>query len=95
MSAEEVSALKKRVSELEGTIVRLEARIRQLGGGPPEKTPEGICYITGKENHGGPDDCPHRSIYRYQKQCRGGPCVAYGREYYNEFDRQRKKRGTK
>jgi hypothetical protein len=90
----EMTHLRKQVKALNETVVALEAQIRKMAQrATKEKTPEGICAVTGDPVSGGPSACPHVSIYRYQQQCQGEPCLEYGREYYRKDYMKRKHKG--
>jgi hypothetical protein len=74
---------------VEARLASLEQRVRTLEGGRPGRkalpilvSEEGVCGID-------PDSdstiCPHASLYRHQKGCRGTRCAEITAEYYRDY----------
>jgi hypothetical protein len=73
----------------EARLASLEARVDRLEGGrsgrkalPILVTEENVCGIDPDSDS---TTCPHASIYRHQKGCRGVACVEKTSAYYKEY----------
>jgi hypothetical protein len=79
---------------LETRLATLEKKVARLEGGrsgrkalPIVVREEGVC---GVDPDSSDVDCPHASIYRHQKGCRGESCVTASSEYYREYRKQQR-----
>jgi hypothetical protein len=74
---------------LEMRVARLEAQVTALQGERPGR--KGLPILVKKDGVCGVDptsdssSCPHASLYRRQKGCKGDACVAKAAEYWAEY----------
>jgi hypothetical protein len=77
------------VTDIETRLASLEARVEYLEGNRSGRRPlpiivsvDGIC---GAEPDIDSSTCPHASLYRRQKGCKGLACKREASEYYTKY----------
>jgi len=82
------------VTEIEQRVARLESLVEELRGQRPGRkgkpilvSVEGVCGVDPDSDSA---SCPHASLHRRQKGCKGTACVQAASEYYANYRKKGK-----
>lgn len=87
------------MTNIETRLASLEARVESLESERPGRkalpilvSAEGVCGVDPESDSA---SCPHASLWRRQKGCKGTSCVQTATEYYADYRNRKPKRKKK